>query len=617
MRGRTRAWIFVSLAAGLLIPILQAAPRLEFTRMVAHWADYADPGYLPFLRDIQPEVVQVGFYGAHFWGLVDTPYGGGYPAHFPVRGHAEGAAWFAGLNEQVHGLGAKVIGHLNVKFLVGDPEGEQGPRGFFHYYRHQWDDRFGPKPVADPLEFLEKDKLGNSISNRNYSIGGMGEYWACLNNPHWREVLKCWVRFGIAQGVDGFMVNYFYRHDCHCAHCVDGFKRYLRGRFSADGLKERFGIADLESQVFEEIGAWHDPEKSTPLRREALRFSQMSNKEAFDEVFVRFGRSLKPDLIAGQWNHMGDFNQISGDERCLLPAEDWGRDEDYLWYSTGGVTNPTDLKEGNLGEATLQMRYIRGAFDDKPFTLGRYEDVRIRSAMAELAANGGAPLGFYARFTDPEARLELVRYYNFLRRHESLYRSNRSHAEALLLFPRSRVHQGDLAALQRFKDLGRRLLEEHVLFDILPDDVVGAGRRAGYGAVYDPGAEALPAGNFAEQLPRPRSLFLAPATVRVSASRPESRRGVSFHFVNYNREEPADPKQTGGGIQNEKPIPATSFPVDLLLPPNTRPTQVTFLEPESVAPRELEYEIDGGRLKVQVPGFLVYGVLHIELSPSP
>ena len=41
----------------------------------------------------------------------------------------------------------------------------------------------------------------------------MGEYWACLNTPHWRAVLKAWVRAGLARGVDGFIANYFYRHD--------------------------------------------------------------------------------------------------------------------------------------------------------------------------------------------------------------------------------------------------------------------------------------------------------------------------------------------------------------------------------------------------------------------
>jgi len=65
---------------------------------------------------------------------------------------------------------------------------------------------------------------------------------ACLNNPHWRQVLKSWVRYGIAQGVDGFIANYFYRHDCHCPHCVAGFRQYLRERFTAAELTRRFGM---------------------------------------------------------------------------------------------------------------------------------------------------------------------------------------------------------------------------------------------------------------------------------------------------------------------------------------------------------------------------------------
>src|SRR5262245_31509112 len=77
--------------AWLLIPMLLRAAertsRLEFTRMLAHWSDYADPGYLSFVEDTRAELVQLGFYGAHFWGLSDTPHGKGYPANLPVQGH--------------------------------------------------------------------------------------------------------------------------------------------------------------------------------------------------------------------------------------------------------------------------------------------------------------------------------------------------------------------------------------------------------------------------------------------------------------------------------------------------------------------------------------------------
>ncbi len=53
--------------------------------MVAHWDAYSDPAYLPFIEAAQPEIAQVGFYGAHFWSLAHTPHGKGYPAHFPRK----------------------------------------------------------------------------------------------------------------------------------------------------------------------------------------------------------------------------------------------------------------------------------------------------------------------------------------------------------------------------------------------------------------------------------------------------------------------------------------------------------------------------------------------------
>jgi hypothetical protein len=590
-----------------------AAPRVEFTRMIAHWSGYADPGYLAFVDDAKPEIAQVGFYGAHFWSLAGTSSYGGYPSHLPVRGHLECGEWFERLNSELHRRGVKVVGHINVKFLVGDPESAEGPRGFFKFYRDQWDEKLlGPKPAVDALDLLEKDKDGKPISNNSYSIGGMREYWACLNNPSWRQVLKAWVRCGIARGVDGFISNYFYRHDCHCEYCVSGFRQYLRERFSARQLRQQFAITNLATHSFEEIVAWHDPAKSTPLRREMLSFSQIANKRAFDEVFIQFGRSLKRDLIVAQWNHLGEFGQISGDERCLLPAGLWGRDEDYLWYSTGG-SPATDIAAGVLGEGPLQARYIRGAFDDKPYTLGKYEGVRVRAAIAELAANGGAPMGFYTAFENPEARREIVRYYDFLRRHESLFRANRPHAEALLLFPRRHVREGDVAAVDRFKDLGKRLLDAHVLFNVLPDDLASASARKRYSAVFDPGDPRISVAHVMEHQPPGGSQFDAPASVRVSASRPAVGKELALHFVNYNREVPADKKNLGSGIKDEKPIAAPASQADVKLPSTARVVRVEFLTPEVEEPRELQFEQNGTRLRFAVPEFLVYGVARIQM----
>ncbi len=604
-----------AMALILVGPLVARAqpPRLEFTRMVAHWDGYADPDYLAFIDDARPEVVQVGFYGAHFWSLAHTPFGGGYPAHFPVRGLDECGNWFEELNGQLHRRRAKVVGHFNVEFLVGDPDGPEGPRGFFQFYRDLWNEQvLGPRPTDDPLELLQKGPDGLPIIHHSYQIGGMSEYWGCLNNPKWRDVLKAWVRVALRRGVDGFIGNYLYRHNCLCDHCVQGFRCYLADRFTADELRERFEIVDLEHHEFREIVGWHDPAKSSPLLREMLRFSQISVKRAFDEVFRQFGRSLKSDLIVAQWDHLGDFAQIAGDERCLLPARLWGRGEDYLWYSTGSAACFTDLAAGILGEGTLQARYIRGAFDDKPFTLGKYESTRIRVAIAELAANGGAPMGFYARFRDPEARTELVRYYRFLRENDALYHANRPHAEAVLLYPRRRLHEGDVSAVERFKQVGRCLLERHVLFDVLPDHLATPDHRPADHRIVTV-ADGLPGDLDDADLSR----FEAPTTVRVSASRPLDGGELTVHFVNYDRDEPDEPRSPGTGIADDRPRPVSGIEADLRLPEGSSVTEILALSPEWPEPRSLPFVTAGGRVRFGMPEFLVYGVARVRLDNPP
>jgi hypothetical protein len=404
--------------------------------------------------------------------------------------------------------------------------------------------------------------------------------------------------------VDGLIANYFYRHNCLCDHCRKGFRAYLTERFTAQQLSEQFEIKDIKSHTFSEIVGWHNPKESTPLRREMLRWSQISQKAAFDEVFVQHARSLKPGFIVGQWNHLGNFGQISGDERCMLPSELWGRDEDYLWYSTGDSANSTSLAEGFYGEGTLQARYIRGSFDDKPFTLGKYENTRIRAAIAELAANGGAPMGFYARHKDPEARKEFVRYFQFIEKHDAVYRGNRSYSEVLLLFPRSHVHKGDVASVESFRKIGKALLDDHILFDVLPDEMLTPEIRERYRAVIDP-TEPL-------ELPKERSEFTAPKAVRVSAGVPAAGREVTLHFVNYNRTEPAKPRDPGRGIVDEKPIAVEGVRVDFVLPKGMQPNKVKAATPEEPEGVEVKFTVSDGRIRFTMPRFLVYSIARIE-----
>lgn len=602
-RALASSLLFLIVAATAAYP--QPTPRLEFRRMVAHWTDYADPEYLKFIDDAKPEVVQVGFYGGHFYSLVHTPQYKGYPAHFPVQGLKECGDWFTDLNGKLHERKAKVVGHFNVEFLVGEPDSKEGPRGFFKFYRDLWNEKeLGPRPVKDPLDFMQRHADGSPIAAKSYSIGGMREFSACLNNPDWRRVLKAWVKVGIQRGVDGYVSNYFYRHNCLCPHCQAGFREYLSKRFSADELMKKFEITDVKKHVFTEIVGWHNPKESTPLRREMLRWSQISCKEAYDDVFVKHGRSLKKDLILAQWNHLGNFNQINGDERCMLPKELWGKDEDYAWYSTGAAAVYTDFDKGDFGEGTLQARYLRGAFDNKPFTLGKYENTRMRVAIAELAANGGAPMGFYANFKNPAGRKELVRYYQFLEKNDKLLRGSRPAGEVLLLFPRTRIHEGDIAAVEAFKKRGKELLDQHVFFDVLPDDLVTPKIRERYREVLSATEPA--------KFPEPLSVVKAPITVRASIDRTASGDALVVHLVNYAREPGAPGK--GKGAQDERPLAAKGVNIELALPRDSRLGAIEFLSPEQSERQFLDRSKSNVGVRFDVPEFLVYAMIRVELT---
>jgi len=66
--------------------LAQSGPSFEMTRMVAHWAQYGQPEYVDFIGRAQPDVAQVGFYGAHFWSLVHTAEYGGYVIGDQIEG---------------------------------------------------------------------------------------------------------------------------------------------------------------------------------------------------------------------------------------------------------------------------------------------------------------------------------------------------------------------------------------------------------------------------------------------------------------------------------------------------------------------------------------------------
>ncbi len=219
-------------------------------------------------------------------------------------------------------------------------------------------------------------------------------------------------------------------------------------------------------------------------------------------------------------------------------------------------------------------------------------------------------MGFYTRFKDPAAQAEIVRYYGFLKRYDELFHANRSQAEVVLLYPRSRVQQAaDVQSVATFKQIGKQLLSAHVLFDVRPDDAITLAQRAAYKhvvSVTDGTPDVASWGDL--------SKFDGPATVRVSVSRPEQANELTVHLVNYNREEPTQAKSPGRGIADEKPIAAEQVKCELRLPEGAKVADVTAMSPESPEPMKLEWKVQDGRVSFTAPQFLVYQVVRVRLA---
>jgi len=158
------------------------------------------------------------------------------------------------------------------------------------------------------------------------------------------------------------------------------------------------------------------------------------------------------------------------------------------------------------------------------------------------------------------------------------------------------------------------LLDEHILFDVLPDDVAGKETLSRYKFV-----KATNNGAEIRDLDRSKlSRFDLPSTVRVSANRSDRNNELTLHFVNYNREEPprgADGRPSaGGGIKDEKPIAVKGGSVEFVLPDGVRVQKVNIVTPEDPDPKPQPFTQTGQRLRFKMPSFLVYAVARINFA---
>lgn len=619
-----------------------------------YWWTAPDAAYLDYLAQVKPDLIHGAVLGPELASGIYAP--GTLKAITPLcpaeaRTMREYLAWWQDYVTRVHRHGIKVQATFSLVNVWGDQEQQTG---WFKYYNQLWEtDLLGSKPAEKPEALMEFE---NGALGRNDGQAGWYRYRGCINNPQWRALLKIFVRTGIEAGFDGFMVQFAHaRGPCTCPYCQTKFRGFLKERFSARELAERFKITDLDQHVFTSTGARSGmPE---PIDLAAREFTEFCVADCFDEVFLQYGRSLKPDLLVSKWFHFRQFLSEDTtntrfaaymDERALIPADRWSTGEDYVWYSS--PVYKSDLKNGIAGDSALDGRYLRAMCGATPFEVLKYDYWRWRVTVVESLALGGIAFGAWKGGWSGGADREephLKTYFEFIRDNDRYLSGRDSHAEVGLLYPRSAFRTGDAAFFEPVRRLGRALVTGHVLFDFLIDQKLTLEDLARHRVVVIPAPHYLSAshlqmlnayvaaGGKVFTLPSEQttewpagwtvyrgdlkdqeaivaalseavgggfSTFAVPWMVEVYADRQPQEHRLLVHLVNFNRTE-----QDG----KELPIAAAPARIDLRLPVGFKAKRVIFLTPEA-KPQKLKFSSTKERLQFTTPAWLVYGLCVIE-----
>jgi len=398
-------------------------------------------------------------------------------AGMPLVGIEENLELAAEVIPQIQAAGARVVGQLSSTMHYGDHETGLGLFG--DIWDQMWTPQvLGERPAESALPAMALEPSGEvarkAVEGRPYF-----SYRGCISNPLWLQILKAMVRKGIDLGLDGFNTTHNYESFCGCGHCADVIRAHMRPEFNSAQLDSLFdGDFDGAADAREPAATAPDELKQrylVLLEQAAAR----RRKNAFDEVFIDYGRSLRPGLLAAQWYHK--YGMRANDERAPLPADLWARGEDYIWYSQGPYRWGSDIEQGYIADMGLNARHMHVAGGGRPFVINKYDYRRWRAWAAEGAAHGGCSPCFHAGPPRPEQEDDtriapedyfgpIIRYQRFVAEHEDLLHPAHPISQVGLVYPRRAERELAVDYLDALKRIAEWLEDAHVLYDLLFDD---------------------------------------------------------------------------------------------------------------------------------------------------
>ena len=334
-----------------------------------------------------------------------------------------------GLIKQLHDQGVEVFHtHLYKGFgMAAEKEGMEDTKNavaiahrlgmkvdtYIQWSSMMYETFFAEEPRA--TNWIERDIAGLPILI-TYGYQQSFRYMPCFTNQEYIDYLKKVVRYAIVEvktdfiHFDNFNLN-AEPDSCHCPWCVNGFRKYLRTKYSPAQLRDRFGF---ENVSFVNPPQWNsdDPPDQMqiiydPAFQEWIDFRCQTMADALQQV-SGYAKSLNPE-VAIEINPGG----INGENRPWTSAIDHARllkFTESFWSEERDM--PAYLPDGRLISKIRSYKLAR-TYNNVMLTYAADDPV----GMAEVLAFNQT-LGFVG--SNPLSP-ETLRYIEFYRKNRELY----------------------------------------------------------------------------------------------------------------------------------------------------------------------------------------------------
>lgn len=331
---------------------------------------------------------------------------------------------------------------------------------------------FAEEPRA--RDWIQRDVSGLPIL-LTYGYQQSFRYRPCFSNQEYLAYLKKLVRFAVEEVKTDFI--HFDNFDlnaepdsCHSPSCVNGFRNYLKAKYTPEKLRQRFGFGNVDYINPPQWNRENPPEKMAiifdPAIQEWINFRCQMMADALRQM-SEYAKSLNPE-VAIEINPHG----ITGGNRAWMNAIDHCR---LLTSTDAYVTEEQNFAEYFPDEGRLVSKI-------RSYKLARtYDNVLLTESPDDVATAEklafNQTIGTAGNAEFPSGRLApyMLRYIAFYRKHRDLFVGTHDVATVGVLrsYPSITYHnvRAQLSAILVEQALIQSRVPFHLIFDELMPDI--------------------------------------------------------------------------------------------------------------------------------------------------